>query len=1047
MSNIVVNGGYSINVDTSTGTFELKINELDNKSATATNKMQMEVWLTNTPWNATGANNGYRFVTAPLNGDGTIGAGQAVTSLDLTGKYIKPPPGTYYVTLLTAEYLGYDTHTGNDYAADTSGGFDKVMTVGADGSITFSTFTPPTLSIASQEVKANANGSTSMTFTVKLSQPSLMATTVEFDTKDETAFAGTDYKGVHQVVTIAAGATSATVTVPVYGNADFDPTRVFGVTLSHAVNATIDTANNHAVGYIDSSQNNSFMPSDGFTRLEWYLYTTYTEFAWDKATGKGIKVAVLDNGIDATNPDLTQNVLTDEGRTTLTLGPGGAPVNANDNHGTHVAGVIAAARDGEGGVGIAYDAKLVSLYTQDKYGPDLLTEITNAFHYAVADDVLNDSWGYGNLLLQNTNWAFLDNANDPTYAPAFKALHDLAANGRDGLGTVVVQSAGNAYNYGDDTNLHNFQNSRYIITVGATDYEGESSPFSTSGASILVSAPGGAGHGDYSSIITTDRSGAAGDNNTNEAFADGTSFSAPIVSGIVALMLQVNPHLGYRDVQQILAYTAIQTDGEAGPVLANGASDWNGGGLLYIGGAQTTGFGQVDAVAAVNLAATWGTASRTVANTLEVSASQKTNLAIPDGDANGVSSTVHINSDMVVERADVAINITHPFIGDLQIELTSPTGTTSYLMYRPAAGALSAVGSSQSNIHFTFDTVLDWGETATGNWTLKVVDAKGGNVGTLDDWTLDLVGHAATQDHTFIYTELFPVMAQSDPARAVLNDPGNHNDTINASVLAHDNYIDLSGATASKLDGAALTIAAGTTVRNAYGGDGNDTVIANAAGGALHGMDGNDTLRGGSGRDVLDGGAGDDTLIGSGGNDTALYHDRQANFSITQTATGYTVKDLNGTEGTDILTGISRLQFSDGVLAFDTTGSGIAGEAYRLYQAAFDRKPDAAGLGYWIGQMDQGESLMEVAQNFVGSKEFQTLYGAAPTHAQLLTAMYNNVLHRDPDAAGQAYWIDLLDRHLVTGAELLKDFSESAENVAALVGVTKGGIEYTPYVG
>jgi subtilisin family serine protease len=205
----------------------------------------------------------------------------------------------------------------------------------------------------------------------------------------------------------------------------------------------------------------------------------------------------------------------------------------------------------------------------------------------------------------------------------FKALHDLAADGRQGLGTVVVQSAGNGYNYGDDTNLHNFQNSRYIITVGATDYFGSASYFSTTGASILVAAPGGAGYSNYASIITTDRTGSAGSTSGNTTFADGTSFSAPVVSGIVAMMLEVNPHLGYRDVQQILAYTAHQTDYSAGTVTANGATDWNGGGLQFIYRAQTTGFGQVDALAAVRLAASWDAAPQTVANTVEVTATQK----------------------------------------------------------------------------------------------------------------------------------------------------------------------------------------------------------------------------------------------------------------------------------------------------------------------------------------------------------------------------------------------------------------------------------------
>jgi subtilisin-like proprotein convertase family protein len=705
--------------------------------------------------------------------------------------------------------------------------------------------------------------------------------------------------------------------------------------------------------------------------------------------------------------------------------------------------VIAAAKDGHGIVGVAYDAQLVSLYTSDTISSQWVTEITNAFHYAAGMDVLNDSWGFGNMLAKDTNWAFYDNANDPQFAPAFAALRDLAATGRNGLGTVVVQAAGNGYNYGDDTNLHNFQNSRYIITVGATDYTGASSYFSTTGASILVAAPGGAGHSDYASILTTDRTGAAGASGGNYAFVDGTSFSAPIVSGIVALMLEVNPHLGYRDVQQILAYTAHQA-GSVGDWTANGAHDWNGGGLLYDEAIQSTGFGIVDALAAVRLAATWDSAPHTSANVVDVVASKTVNEAIPDHNGDSAFSAINIDSDVVVERVDVTINITHPFIGDLEIGLLSPTGTFSALMYRPSQGALSAVGSSQQNVHFTFDTVLAWGESARGLWGLGVMDLATGHVGTLDSWSIDIIGHQPTQDHTFIYTAQYAQLVAADPTRGTLSDPSGGTDTINASALGSDDRIDLSGATPSVISGANLTIAAGTTILNAYAGDGNNVMIANAKGSVLHGMAGNDTFTGGAGNDTLDGGAGNDTIDGGGGTNTALYHGTEANYAITQTATGMTITDKTGAEGIDQLAHVQRLQFSDTAVAFDISGDG--GQAFRIYQAAFDRTPDKAGLGYWIGQMDRGMSLHDVANSFVQSAEFKTLYGDNPTNADIVTRFYNNVLHRAPDQAGADFWTQLLDSHTLTAADVLMNFSESPENQAALVGVEQNGIHFTPYV-
>ncbi|MCH8622874.1 S8 family serine peptidase [Undibacterium sp. TS12] len=912
----------------------------------------------------------------------------------------------------------------------------------------------PTIEVSNQYINRNSSGNSEMVFTLTLSSAVSTAVTVTAKTLGETALSGVDYQPVNQTVTFQPNTTTATVKVPIIGNSNLLPALAFELNLSNAVGATIrpnyydpsgtlqNTKQADAWGVIFGSDYGpaGYLPSDPYFQYQWYLFTTRTELAWSHATGKGVKIAVFDQGIDSSNSDLRPNI--GPGVNAYTLTPGGSPVLADDNHGTLVAGVIAAARDGKGLVGTAYNAQLIPIYTSSAYGQKYLTEIRNAFAYAKSFDILNNSWGYGNLLASSTNWAFLDNANSPDFAPAFSALKDLAATGRNGLGTIVVQSAGNSYSYGDDTNLHNFQNSRYIITVGSTDYFGSDSYFSTTGASILVSAPGGAGFRDSNSIMTTDRSGTAGENANDIAFADGTSFSAPIVSGIIALMLEANPQLGYRDVQQILAYTAHQT-GNASNWVNNGATDWNGGGLQFEAVTQSSGFGQVDALAAVRLAETWNTPAKTVANTVDVVASQTVKLAIPDNNKTGVSSSINIASNMMVERVDVTVNITHTFIGDLEVVLTSPTGTTSYLMYRPSKGSLSALGSSQDNVHFTFDTVLDMGESARGNWVLNVRDLAALSTGTFDSWSIDLIGHNSSTDHTFIYTSAFPDLVKADPNRGILSDPNGGIDTINAGALGLDNRIDLSGATASNLNGGTLTIAKGTTIQNAYGGDGYDTLIANAKGSILYGMGGNDTLTGGAGNDILVGGKGDDVIDGGSGFDTALYDTARSNYQITAGNNTFTVKNVSGANGNDTLSNIERLNFSDMSVALDVNG--IAGQAYRIYQAAFGRKPDLAGLGYWMGQMDKGTSLNMVAAGFVQSKEFQSLYGSKPSNDTLIAAMYANVLHRAPDKAGVDYWTAELSSGHVDAAGLLASFSESAENQAQVIAAIKNGIDYLTY--
>ncbi|HEY5799779.1 MAG TPA: S8 family serine peptidase [Burkholderiaceae bacterium] len=904
--------------------------------------------------------------------------------------------------------------------------------------------------LATQDVKVS-----STPFTITLSAPVPYDVTVQVDTAGETAFGGRDYLPIHKRVTIPANTTSLTLDIGIAANAGGEllPARAFEVNFSRSTGAYIApnfydpvgtrTAAQHPSSWVvivDASGYTKDMPSDPYFPLQWHLFTTRTVYAWELASGKGIKIGVFDQGIDGSNADLKVNDQLSLGRAALTLTDGGVPVRIDDNHGTLVAGVIAAARDGKGVVGVAPDAGLVSIYSPLRINEQHLTEIVNAFKYAQGLDVLNNSWGFGNLLAKDTNWAFLDDANSALFAPAFAALRDLAALGRGGLGTNVVQSAGNGYEYGDDTNLHNFQNSRYVITVGATDYYGSASYFSTNGASILVSAPGGAGNGDFASILTTDRNGSAGKNGGNFAFADGTSFAAPIVSGIIALMLEVNPKLGFRDVQEILAYTAQQTDVGVGSWKSNGATNWNGGGLHFNYGAQTTGFGQVDALAAVRLAASWNTPARTVANTVETIASSKVGVAIPDNDKLGVANAIRIDSTMLVERVDVTVNITHDFVGDLQLALTSPAGTVSYLLYRPAQGVLSAFGSEQHDVHFTFDTVLSWGESAQGDWRLSVTDLAKGDAGTFDSWSINLIGRAYSNDNTYIFTNEFQEQVKLDPSRAVLYDTNGGVDTLNLAALGYDNVVYLSGEKASFVADVDLTFGKGTVIRNAIGGEGKDALWANALGSLLQGNGGSDSLLGGAGVDTLIGGvgndflggaAGDDLLDGGTGIDFAMYLGKRADYTVLTTASGRTV--AGGTEGIDVLSGIERLMFADTVFAFDTAG--IAGDVYTLYQAAFGVPADGSKLGTWIAQRDNGMTQAQLAYAYTHSEEVAKLGAAA-----FVTRLYENALHQAPGAELDG-WLAKLAAG-ATYEDVLLAFTQNETVHAQLIAPIRNGFEY-----
>lgn len=177
-------------------------------------------------------------------------------------------------------------------------------------------------------------------------------------------------------------------------------------------------------------------------------------------------------------------------------------------------------------------------------------------------------------------------------------------------------------------------------------------------------------------------------------------------------------------------------------------------------------------------------------------------------------------------------------------------------------------------------------------------------------------------------------------------------------------------------------------------------------------------------------------------NDTVLLQGQRKDFLVSRV--GNDLVETSKLDNQTIkLSGVERIAFDDALVAYDINGNG--GQAYRLYQAAFNRTPDKAGLGYWIGQMDSGaENLNHVAAGFVGSAEFQKLYGANVSNNGYLTALYNNVLHRTPDQAGFDYWNERIQSGMTRG-DILASFSESTENQAQVIGQIQNGFEYLTY--
>jgi hypothetical protein len=216
---------------------------------------------------------------------------------------------------------------------------------------------------------------------------------------------------------------------------------------------------------------------------------------------------------------------------------------------------------------------------------------------------------------------------------------------------------------------------------------------------------------------------------------------------------------------------------------------------------------------------------------------------------------------------------------------------------------------------------------------------------------------------------------------------------------------------------------------------GDDSITGSAAADGLMGFDGNDTMRGGGGDDWISGGA---------GSDFASYSGVRASFTVTRGSEAVTVADNVGAEGRDTLVDVERLVFADTNVALDVGAGEIGGRAYRLYEAAFNRLPDALGVGFWIRALDNGVPVSAVAQGFLDSQEYRDIYGSAMSNRDLITRYYTNILERAPEPAGIDFWMVRLDDG-VSRADVLAGISESLENINASAAVIAHGFSYTPY--
>lgn len=534
-------------------------------------------------------------------------------------------------------------------------------------------------------------------------------------------------------------------------------------------------------------------------------------------TGKGVVAVVVDSGLDVAHEDLVDNVL--PGRSVIFVGGEAkfadpVPNGESAFHGTSVAGLIAAVGwNGKGGRGVAPDAKLVGMRYLSASSTISTLQVHGFPGSGIKQDenvIFNRSYGY------DTPAAW---AHDPVTEYAMKYS---ATQLRNKKGAINLRAGGNSFewflgigkfceNYGSlaiglscqATVMDPHANSPYYIVVGALNAAGTKASYSTARPSLLISAPGGEDGDIQPAMVTTDLSGCKdGASATPEKNPDipddlgpeiaknkrpfdtgvdpknancnytstmnGTSSATPNLAGVVALMLEANPELTYRDVINILIKTAKKTDPNNkqvklslpdGVFIAHDSWTKNAAGFEFN---DHYGFGAVDAGKAVALAKGYksnlGDQKSSNWSGIGTFASNPAKLAIevPDNSAVGAELQISLENDFILEYVQLKFDVSNSELtaeakqefneyiqknnefyykeiqtlagADLAIEVISPQGTRSVILASGQALIMPALDENGNLVqgyilkNSVFGTNAFYGERSKGTWKIRVLD-------------------------------------------------------------------------------------------------------------------------------------------------------------------------------------------------------------------------------------------------------------------------------------------------------------------------------------
>lgn len=536
--------------------------------------------------------------------------------------------------------------------------------------------------------------------------------------------------------------------------------------------------------------NNAQVEPDPLVQYQWHLkntgQTTFSAAAGVSGidlnvtpiyssglSGNGVKVMVVDSGVEILHEDLAQNVdhsmLHNFGAdATDANDPTPANGTITDAHGTMVAGIVgAAAGSGLGGQGVAPRASLGAVRLvgcgDSCNSPVAELDAFGGAPFSNGADIFNGSFGKA-----PTSPMSVDPLTDYS-AVMLQHLETL----RGGKGAINLQAAGNEFDNnngerdvceksiaaGVSCSNASFDPSRTFpqtIVVGAVNASGVRSSYSTAGSALLISGLGGEfGNATGPAILTTDLSGCSKgmvqrrsdptayrnafenpDSDIGKALnrdckytstMNGTSAATPTVAGVVALMLEANPNLTWRDVRTILMKTARRVDSSrvaktlslpsGQSYVAEPAWTRNAAGLWFD---NWYGFGLVNASAAVAMARGYTGYLKGSMVTSTLGGPLENAMPVPLGSADGLTLPVPNSGSSIgtIESIQIVLSLGKANMGDMAIEVLSPSGTRSVL--QQPFNVLKNDGADVDN--FLLASNAFNGESAQGTWKIRLID-------------------------------------------------------------------------------------------------------------------------------------------------------------------------------------------------------------------------------------------------------------------------------------------------------------------------------------